>query len=92
MPLYRGSPIGYDEKLMVFRFSMMNGSKAILCEISRSAMEGLEKIPNYRRPDRLAQFFQFRDRIEALASDLWDGGGTSPDNKLRLYRKHFPLR
>jgi hypothetical protein len=85
MPLYRGSPIGYDEKLMVFRFSMMNRSEAILCKISRSAMDGPENIPNYRKPDRLVQFFRFRDGIEALASDLWDSGGASPDNKLRLY-------
>lgn len=89
MPLERGSPIGYNAKLLVFEFSMMNGSHAIFCQISITAMDGLEKRRTYGVPDRLTQFLQFRDIIEMVASDLWDGQGLDPDGKLRIYRKHF---
>jgi hypothetical protein len=94
MPLERGLPIGYDAKSMVFRFSMTNGSSnAVLCEVSRTAMDGIEKRRAYSAaPDRLVQFLRIRDRIEAAASSLWDSGGVSPDNKLRLFRKHFRSR
>ena len=90
MPLERGSPIGYDARLMVFRFSMVSGSEVISCEVSGSAMDRLERgIRRYRAPDRLNQFLRLRDRIEVAASYLWDAGDVSPDNKVRIFGKHF---
>ena len=89
MPLERGSPIGYDARLMVFRFSMVSGFEVISCEVSGSAMDRLERgIRGYGAP-RLEQFLRFRDRIEVVASYLWDAGDVSPDNKVRIFGKHF---
>jgi hypothetical protein len=89
MPLERGSPIGYDARLMVFRFSMVSGSEVISCEVSGSAMDRLERIRRYGAPHRLEQFLRLRDRIEVVASYLWDAGDVSPDNKVRIFGKHF---
>jgi hypothetical protein len=89
MPLERGSPIGYDARLMVFRFSMVSGSEVISCEVSGSAMDRLARGRRYGAPDRLGQFLRLRDRIEVVASYLWDAGDVSPDNKVRIFGKHF---
>jgi hypothetical protein len=74
---------------MVFRFSMVSGSEVISCEVSGSAMDRLERGKRRYGAPRLGQFLRHRDRIEVAASYLWDAGDVSPDNKVRIFGKHF---
>jgi hypothetical protein len=76
---------------MVYRFSMRKGPEEILCEVSGIAMDRLEKARS-SAPDRHEQFLRLRDKIEVVASYLWDTGDVSTDNKVRVFAKHFRNR
>src|SRR2546423_9623053 len=92
MPLMRGSPIGYDAKKMVFQFSMMDGDRAIRCEISSAAMDLFAK--NRRPPTKVGErpelFREFRSEIERVASTLWDN--EHQPEVVRIFSKHCCAR
>jgi len=64
MTLTRGRLIGYEFDRMVMLFSMVDGQREIPCEISTSAMDGLESLARSKPNEREAQFMRLRDRIE----------------------------
>ena len=68
MTLARGSIRGYDDDRMVLLFSMMDGTREVLCAVSGSAMDDLEHVPRTPADQREEQFTRLRDRIEACAS------------------------
>ena len=49
MTLARGSIRGYDDDRIVLLFSMMDGTREVLCAVSGSAMDDLEHVHERRR-------------------------------------------
>lgn len=68
MPLQRGEVRGYDFNRMVFEFTMLNESKAILCAVSTAAMDDLEGSRDVTPGQRVDQFSRLREVIEERAS------------------------
>ena len=68
MTLARGSIGGYEFDRMVFKFSMLDGDRAIPCAVSASAMDDLERGVRTAPDKREEQFVRLRDRIEQCAS------------------------
>jgi hypothetical protein len=91
VPLTRGSIDGYDVGRMSFKFTMMDGSRMINCEISDAALGHLAGRQRGvgKTTDRARQFEEYRDRIEKLASSLFDGAGRDQDVLVRIFAKHF---
>ena len=74
MPLTRGKVLGYDLERLAFRFSMLNDSETVECQISDAAMDELAGVKGTLSTARQAQFLAHRDAIEQIASDLFDAG------------------
>jgi hypothetical protein len=88
MALTRGRKIGYDVSRMIFEFTMMDDrAKVVGCEISSAAMDELAGVRGTMPADREAQFLHLRDRIERIASDLFDEMPTS-GGKVRVFYHH----
>jgi hypothetical protein len=88
MPLERGRKIGYDVNKMTFEFTMVDDkAKIVGCEISNAAMDELAGVRGTMPADREAQFLHLRDRIERIASDLFDEIPT-PGGKIRVFYHH----
>src|ERR1700730_8017538 len=96
MPLTRGTIVGFDASRMTYKFTMMDGPHIIDCQISSAALDDLagqrSKPPRFL--DRDAQFLEFRDQIEKLASEQFDRDieskpklvGFLPNTSLRVAR------
>jgi hypothetical protein len=92
MPLTRGTILGFDAARMNYKFTMADGPHIIDCQISSAALDdltGLRSKPP-RVLDRDAQFLEFRDQIEKLASDQFDRDIKSKPNLIRIFAKHIP--
>lgn len=68
MTLERGSIRGFEHDRMVMLFSMMDGGREVICAISSSAMDDLERGAKSKPDQRDEQFLRLRDRIEQCAS------------------------
>ena len=90
MPLTRGKVQGYDLERLAFRFSMLNGSETVECQISDAAMDELAGVRGTLSTARQAQFLAHRDAIEKIASDLFDAGPTIKSAAIRIFTKHIP--
>ena len=89
MPLTRGRTIGYDAIRMTFEFTMMDDkAKVVDCEISSRAMNHLAGTRGMLPAERKAQFLHLRDRIERIASELFDGMPMPPGGKIRIFYHH----
>jgi hypothetical protein len=90
MPLESGQIIGYNADLMTFEFSMIDraGANIIDCKISSTAMDQLAGIRGTMPAERLAQFLRLRDRIERIASDLFDEM-PKPGAQIRVFYHHI---
>jgi hypothetical protein len=87
MPLERGRIIGYDADRMTFEFTMMDKAKIIDCSISSVAMDEMASLRGTQPADREAQFLNFRELIERIASELFDEEGA-PRGTLRIFYHH----
>jgi hypothetical protein len=86
MPLLRGSFIGYDTGRMTFDFRMLTSdARTVHCGISSSAMDILNGTKGTLPQEREAQFAKLRDKIEQVASDLFDQDATY---HIRIFFKH----
>jgi hypothetical protein len=88
MPLERGRTIGYDASRMRFEFTMIDKANIVNCEISSTAMDQLAGAKGAKPSEREAQFLQLRDRIERIASDLFDEMPTS-GGQIRVFYHHI---
>jgi Protein of unknown function (DUF1488) len=89
MTLGRGQIIGYDNNRMSFEFTMTDAKgKMVHCKISSTAMDELAGIKGTRPSERDAQFLKFRDKIERIASDLFDKGVPGPVGLIHVFRHH----
>ena len=91
MPLTRGEAVGYDAKLMAFKFTMRNGQQIVQCEISRAALGDLAGgwTGSVAR-DLPAQFEAHRELIEAIASAQFDQISNGETSLVRIFAKHIP--
>ena len=90
MPLNRGRVMGYDAKHMSFEFTMMTAdARSIQCSVSSTALDVLSGEKGVQPGDRTAQFEKLRDRIESVASDIFD---IEPCNPVRVFAKHVDSR
>lgn len=74
MPLVRGEFQSYDTDRSVVLFTMIDGSTAVPCAVSASAMDDLEGARRTRASEREAQFVRLRERIEALVMRKFNNG------------------
>jgi hypothetical protein len=89
MPLKRGSIIGHDAGRMTFRFTMLRPDGKIAgCGISSAAMDDLSGTKGASPEERCSQFEDLRDKIEQIASDIFDRNAT---NQVRIFSKHVDL-
>jgi hypothetical protein len=89
MPLLRGRIIGYDTRRMMFDFTMFTpDAKTMDCSISSSAMDRLIGRSGHTPNEREALFFELRDKIEDIASNMFDRENTS---HVRIFSKHVEL-
>jgi hypothetical protein len=86
MPLTRGRTIGYNVSRMTFEFTMMDDkAKIVDCEISSVAIDHLAGTRGMLPAEREAQFLHLRDRIERIASELFDRMARHPGGKIRIF-------
>jgi hypothetical protein len=90
MPLTRGKVLGYDLERLAFRFSMLNDSETVECQISDAAMDELAGVKGTLSTARQAQFLTHRDAIEQIASDLFDAAPWIKSAAVRIFTKHIP--
>jgi hypothetical protein len=90
MPIARGTITGFDAPRMTYHFTMVDGPRTIDCQISSAALDDLagQRSKPPRVLNRDAQFLEFRDQIEKLASELFDR--ESSLKLVRIFSKHIP--
>ncbi len=88
MPLTRGEIVGYDDERLAFKFTMLNNSEAVSCQISDAALDELAGMKGTENFARQAQFLSLRDTIERLASDLFDQEARMSGYVVRIFAKH----
>jgi hypothetical protein len=89
MSLTRGEPLGYDSERMAFKFTMLNGDEPVECQISGAAMDALAGCKGTQPFDREAQFLRLRERIEHIASMMFDEKTVLKGAVLRIFSKHI---
>ena len=67
-PLQRGEVQGYDFNRMTVEFTMLDQDKTIMCAISTTAMDDLERRSSLKAEQRVEQFMRLREAIEERAS------------------------
>jgi uncharacterized protein DUF1488 len=89
MPLTRGTALAYDATAMAFGFTMTDRcGRTIQCSISGAAMDELDsssKVKGTLPKDRRAQFESLRERIEAMASAMFDHDKSGRDTVQIFY-------
>jgi hypothetical protein len=92
MPLTRGTILGFAASRMTYHFTMTDGPHIIDCQISSAALDELagQRSKPPRVLNRDAQFLEFRDQIEKLASDQFDRDIESKPKLVRIFAKHIP--
>jgi hypothetical protein len=87
MPLTRGQPLGYDNERMAFKFTMLNDDEAVECQISGAAMDDVAGCKGTMPADRGAQFLRLRERIERIASSIFDERTVLKGAVVRIFSK-----
>ena len=88
MPLKRGELVGYDNERLVFKFTMLNASNVVNCQISDAALDDLAGTTGTESFARQAQFVSLRDTIERIASELFDREPRPQGSIIRIFAKH----
>jgi hypothetical protein len=71
---------------MMFNFTMLTAdAKTIVCSISGAAMDRLAGKTGFLPSERAALFSDLRDKIEKVASDIFDKDGAS---QVLIFSKH----
>jgi hypothetical protein len=93
MALERGRIIGYDVGRMTFRFTMIDANTAatVDCTISSAAMDQIDGSKKTMPSEREAQFLRLREKIERIASDLFDKAPMKPDRLIRIFYHHLTV-
>lgn len=80
-----------DAVSMTHSFTMFNRNELVKCTISSAALVDLAG-DRWKRPpnDRSSQFEQFRDRIQGLASEIFDATPIAERRIIRIFAKHLP--
>ncbi|WP_146989996.1 DUF1488 family protein [Bradyrhizobium macuxiense] len=86
MHLTSGTPIGYDPKWMVYRFTMFIGNRSVDCEISNAALSALGEMRENPRRTHESVFRRHRKLIEGVASSHYRGD----PGPVRIFAKHLP--
>lgn len=89
MPLTRGKAIGYDADLMAFKFTMRNGMRIVQCQISIAALSDLVDHRRGLSGDLQAEFKANRERIEKIASALFDRSSNVETGVICIFSKHI---
>jgi Protein of unknown function (DUF1488) len=89
MPLTRGKAVGYDADLMMFKFTMRNGEQIIQCQISNAALSNVAGSSRAAARDLPAEFETHRERIEVIASELFDQASNKETRLVRIFAKHI---
>jgi hypothetical protein len=87
MPLTRDRIIGHDTERLAFRFTMLHGVDVVECQISDAAMDELAGTKGTESMARQAQFVAFRDAVEGIASDMFDGMSVVKGRVIRIFTK-----
>jgi hypothetical protein len=89
MPLTRGTALAYDATAMAFEFTMSDPrGRTIQCSISGAAMDEIDsnsKGKGTLPKDRRAQFESLRERIEVMASAMFDHDKSGRDTVQIFY-------
>ena len=86
MPLTRGKVVGYDLARMMFQFTMLTpDTSSVACEISSVAMDAIAGVRGTLPTEREAQFLRLRNRIEQIASDMFERDNLQP---VRVFTKN----
>jgi hypothetical protein len=89
MPLTQGRTVGYNANRMTFEFTMLDDKAHVVgCEISSAAMDQIAGTRGTLPAEREAQFLHLRDRIERIASDLFDEMSML-GGKIRIFYHHI---
>jgi hypothetical protein len=89
MPLTQGRTVGYNANRMMFEFTMLDDKAHVVgCEISSAAMDQIAGMRGTLPAEREAQFLHLRDRIERIASDLFDEMSML-GGKIRIFYHHI---
>lgn len=89
MPLTRGRIIGHDGERLAFGFTMQNDTETVQCQISDAAMDELAGSRGTESLARQAQFLAFRDRIEQIASAMFDAAPPVKGYVIRIFTRHL---
>ena len=89
MPLTPGRPLGYDNERMAFEFTMLNGGETVECRISSAAMDDLAGCKGTLPAEREAQFLRLRERIEHIASTIFEEKTVLEGAMIRIFWKHI---
>lgn len=89
MPLTRGRIIGHDGERLAFGFTMQNDNETVQCQISDAAMDELAGVKGTESLARQAQFLALRDRIEQIASELFEASPPVKGYVIRIFAKHL---
>ena len=88
MPLTRDRIIGHDIERLAFRFTMLNATDTVECQISDAAMDELAGTRGTESMARQAQFLALRDAVEGIASDMFDRVPVVKGRVIRIFTKH----
>ncbi|MCA6116675.1 DUF1488 family protein [Bradyrhizobium sp. WSM 1738] len=89
MPLTRDRIIGHDNERLAFRFTMLNNTDTVECQISDAALDELGGVKGTESMARQAQFLSLRDAVEGIASEIFDKGPCVKGQVVRIFTKHI---
>jgi hypothetical protein len=89
MPLTRDRIIGHDNERLAFRFTMLNDTDTVECQISDAALDELGGVKGTESMARQAQFLALRDAVEGIASDIFQKSPHVKGQIVRIFTKHI---
>lgn len=89
MPLTRDRIIGHDNERLAFRFTMLNNTETVECQISDAALDELGGVKGTESMARQAQFLALRDAVEGIASDIFHKSPHVKGQIVRIFTKHI---
>lgn len=89
MPLTRDRIIGHDNERLAFRFTMLNDTETVECQISDAALDELGGVKGTESMARQAQFLALRDAVEGIASDIFHKSPHVKGQIVRIFTKHI---
>src|SRR6476659_3200989 len=90
MPLTRDRIIGHDIERLAFRFTMLNDTDTVECQISDAAMDEMGGSKGTESMARQAQFLALRDAVERIASDMFDKVPVVKGRVIRIFTRDIP--